>query len=78
MVIPILGGSENGPRVPHHEKVPLSPEQSRKLVSASETHRLGALYAVAVTLGLAIEVDHTGFLVEAVVFFEPRFLVRGD
>lgn len=42
----------DGPRVPHHEIQPLSPDEARQLLEAVATHRLGALFSVALAVGL--------------------------
>lgn len=39
-------------RVPRHEIKPLRPDQARALLEAVRTHRLGALFTVALALGL--------------------------
>jgi len=41
-----------GPRVPKHEIRPLQPDQARALLDAVRVHRLGALFTVALALGL--------------------------
>jgi len=40
------------PNVAHHEIQPLGVEQSRALLNAAQDHRLGALFSVALALGL--------------------------
>jgi integrase len=40
------------PRVAKHEIRPLTPEQARALLGVARTHRLGALFTVALALGL--------------------------
>jgi integrase len=40
------------PRAPRHEISPLSPEQARRLLDVAHSHRLGALFSVALALGL--------------------------
>jgi integrase len=40
------------PRVTRHEITPLNPEQARALLAAVRDHRLGALFTVAIALGL--------------------------
>jgi integrase len=40
------------PRVPRHEIRPLEPDQARALLDAVRLHRLGALFTVALALGL--------------------------
>lgn len=40
------------PRVPKHEIRPLQPEQARALLQAARSHRLGALFTVALALGM--------------------------
>lgn len=42
----------DGPRVPHTEIQPFSPEEARALLDAAEGHRLGALFSVAIAVGL--------------------------
>jgi integrase len=42
----------DGPRVPHHDIQPLTPEEARRLLEAVATHRLGALFSVALAVGL--------------------------
>jgi integrase len=40
------------PRAPRHEISPLTPEQARRLLNVARSHRLGALFSVALALGL--------------------------
>jgi len=42
----------DGPRVPHHDIQPLSPDEARRLVEAVAPYRLGALFSVALAVGL--------------------------
>lgn len=42
----------DGPRVPTYEIQPFTPEEARRFLEAAKGHRLEALYAVALTLGL--------------------------
>ena len=42
----------DGPRVPHHDIRPLSPDEARSLIGAVAVHRLGALFSVALAVGL--------------------------
>jgi integrase len=42
----------DGPRVPHQEIHPLTPEQAHALLGAARGHRLEALISVAISLGL--------------------------
>ena len=42
----------DGPRVPHHDIQPLSPHEARRLLDAVAPHRLGALFSVALAVGL--------------------------
>ncbi|HXH21274.1 MAG TPA: site-specific integrase [Dehalococcoidia bacterium] len=42
----------DGPRVPHRDIQPLSPDEARQLLEAVATHRLGALFSVAQAVGL--------------------------
>lgn len=42
----------DGPRVPHRDIQPLSPDEARQLLEAVATHRLGALFSVALAVGL--------------------------
>lgn len=42
----------DGPRVPHTEIQPFSPEEARALLNAVQDHRLGALFSVAMAVGL--------------------------
>jgi integrase len=42
----------DGPRVPHHDVQPLAPSEAQTLLEAVRTHRLGALFSVALSVGL--------------------------
>jgi integrase len=42
----------DGPRVPTYEIQPFEPDEARRFLDAAKGHRLEALYAVALTLGL--------------------------
>jgi integrase len=42
----------DGPRIPHHEIGPLTPEEARALLEAARGHRMEALYSVAIAIGL--------------------------
>lgn len=42
----------DGPRVPHHDIQPLSPDEARRLLEVVAPHRLGALFSVALAVGL--------------------------
>ncbi len=42
----------DGPRVPHHHIQPLSPDEARRLLEVVAPHRLGALFSVALAVGL--------------------------
>jgi integrase len=41
-----------GPRIPHHEIHPLTPEEARRFLDAAKGERLEALYSVALAVGL--------------------------
>ncbi len=42
----------DGPRIPHHEIHPLTPEEARRFLDAAKGERLEALYSVALAVGL--------------------------
>jgi len=42
----------DGPRVPHRDVRPLTPNEAQSLLEAVRTHRLGALFSVALAVGL--------------------------
>ncbi len=42
----------DGPRVPHRDVQPLSPDEAKGLLEAAGNHRLGALFSVALAVGL--------------------------
>jgi integrase len=42
----------DGPRVPHRDVQPLSPDEAKGLLEAAASHRLGALFSVALAVGL--------------------------
>jgi integrase len=47
-----VGALVDGPRVPHRDVQPLSADEAHSLLDAAKTHRLGALFSVALAVGL--------------------------
>jgi integrase len=63
------------PRVPRHEIRPLQPDQARALLEAVRAHRLGALFTVALALGLR-QGEALGLQWDAVDFQAGALAVR--